>query len=57
MDMAFDIPLQLVPSLRLTDFAGPPVFPPQSMQWATMMRNSVPSGTLLTNERNTGMVK
>lgn len=38
VDLAFQIPQWLVPSLQLSDFAGPPVFPREAQEWAAKLR-------------------
>lgn len=43
-DLVFDVPRRLKPSLRLEDFAAPPVFPSKAHQLARRMRGLVPAG-------------
>lgn len=57
-DLAFQVPWQLAPELRIEDFGGPPVMPDSARQQARRLRSMVPPGVrMLAVHADTGAWK
>jgi ADP-heptose:LPS heptosyltransferase len=41
-DLAFDVPYYLKPSLKMEDYASPPIFPRSAQRWACQLRELIP---------------